>query len=88
MANNRMYLVNTRTGQEVYLAKFFPSTGWYVPNGMETLQDRLNKAFDESDFSHLSGEEKLEKSLQVGFGPPYSAATSVEGEEWKIEYRR
>ncbi len=28
MANNRMYLVNTRTDQKILLAKYWPSEGW------------------------------------------------------------
>ena len=30
MANNRMWLVNARTGQRLNLAKYYPSTGWYT----------------------------------------------------------
>lgn len=30
MANNRMWLVNKRTGQRLNLAKYYPSTGWYT----------------------------------------------------------
>lgn len=29
MANNRMWLKNKRTGAQVLLAKYYPSTGWY-----------------------------------------------------------
>lgn len=44
MANNRMYLVNARTGARVYLAKYYPSTGWYCVEP-ETLAQRLDAAF-------------------------------------------
>lgn len=30
MANNRMWLVNDRLGKRVLLAKYYPSTGWYM----------------------------------------------------------
>lgn len=28
MANNRMWLVNKKTGDQVLLAKYYPSAGW------------------------------------------------------------
>ena len=40
-----MYLVNKLTSEQVLLAKYYPSTGWYVKPGAE---ERLNKAFDSS----------------------------------------
>ena len=39
MANNRMFLVNRKTGAKIYLAKYYPSTGWFGPKG---LSERLN----------------------------------------------
>ena len=30
MANNRMYLKCSLCGEEFYLAKYYPSTGWYL----------------------------------------------------------
>lgn len=30
MANNRLWLVNKRTGDRTLIAKYYPSTGWYV----------------------------------------------------------
>jgi hypothetical protein len=35
MANTRMFLKNTRTGTRIYLAKYYPSTGWYVPTAVD-----------------------------------------------------
>ena len=46
MANNRMFLVHPG-GVKITLAKYYPSTGWYVPDGRIEL---LNRAFDEIDF--------------------------------------
>lgn len=84
MANNRMYLKNTRTGQKVYLAKYYPSTGWYVV-AEESLNDRLALAFDEADFGYLGPEERAAKRAQPKFGPPYSAG-GMYGAEWAIEF--
>lgn len=32
MANNRMYLVNDRLGVQIFLGKYYPSTGWGITN--------------------------------------------------------
>lgn len=83
MANNRMYLVNKRTGTRIYLAKYYPSSGWYPPTDIE---ERLSKGFDESDFGHLSGDERLTRALTFG-GPPYANASDVMcGDDWELEY--
>lgn len=48
MANNVMFLVNRITGARVKLAKYYPTTGWYVYDPSEhPLIKRLNAAFDE-----------------------------------------
>lgn len=47
MANNRMYLVNEATGEQVYIGKYYPSTGWYVDT--ENLSEKMDKAFDRSE---------------------------------------
>ena len=43
MANNRMYLVNKRTGARVFLAKYYPNTGWYT---VGEISPHLDEAFD------------------------------------------
>ena len=43
MANNRMYLVNKHSGEKIYLAKYYPSTGWYTTPG---LVERMDAVFD------------------------------------------
>ncbi len=43
MANNRMYLKNTVTGQEIFLAKYFPSSGWRIPD-MTDITGKLRAA--------------------------------------------
>jgi len=47
MANNRMWLTNKRTGAKVLLAKYYPSTGWYVFH--DDLVAKLNALFDAND---------------------------------------
>ncbi len=81
MANNRMFLVNTRTGAKIQIAKYYPSTGWYCSAGLENA---LNEAFHEADFGHLTHEERQQHREKVGFGPPYSAG-GMHGAEWVLE---
>lgn len=47
MANTRMWLVNKRLGQEILLAKYYPSTGWYTFHA--DLSEKLDIAFDEDE---------------------------------------
>lgn len=52
MANNRMDLVNKRTGQRVSLAKYFPSTGWFT--SVDKLAE-FAKAFGMDAFNDSPG---------------------------------
>ena len=45
MANNRMFLVNDRLKVAVCLAKYYPSTGWYLVDS----DDYINQALDLDD---------------------------------------
>ena len=85
MANNRMFLVNRRTGARLMLAKYYPSTGWY----MVKSEGDMNDVFDEADFGYLTEEERKAKRAQFltpgRAGRPYSAAGTV-GVEWELEY--
>lgn len=84
MANNRMYLKNTRTGLEAYVAKYYPSTGWYTHGN---LDENLNKAFHQADFGHLTPEQELANHRHPGFGVPHPAASSeCEGAEWELVF--
>jgi hypothetical protein len=78
-----MYIVNKKTGTKIYLAKYYPSLGWYVPEAVSI--DGINKQFDDSDFGHLSSEERYLKAMQPGFGPPYANGDQF-GCDWHIEY--
>jgi hypothetical protein len=82
MANNRMYLVNKRTATRIYLAKYYPSTGWYAPEGVE---ERLSKGFDEADFGHLTEEQLRKNAAHIGFGVPHISRGGMWGNEWKLE---
>ncbi len=85
MANNRMYLRNKRTGYVVYLAKYYPSTGWYTV--ADDLEGVINEAFRVADFGHLSPQDQAICKSKFGFGPPYSAAENVMlGDEWELAY--
>lgn len=40
-----MYLRNKRTGHTIYLAKYYPSTGWYVNKDAQDLYDDMGETF-------------------------------------------
>lgn len=84
MANNRMFLVNKRTGTRVYLAKYYPSTGWYTDQ--EDLSAKLNMEFDKADFGHLTEEQRAENRAVKGFGVPHKSPGGMCGAEWEIQY--
>jgi hypothetical protein len=50
VANNRMYLVDPETGDKILLAKYYPSTGWYVFH--EDLTAQLNAFLKASHTKH------------------------------------
>ena len=80
MANNRMWLVHERTGAKVLLAKYYPSTGWYICN-----DNAVDAAFERADFGHLSEldrEEMAARPFEHGF---YSIGGN-NGEAWRLEY--
>ena len=84
MANNRMFLVNRKTGAKIMLAKYYPSTGWFAYDG---LTDRVNKVFDEHDFGHLSDVQKMQNAAHPGFGVPYKADGGEFGyTDWYVDY--
>lgn len=83
MANNRMYLVNERTGTRVYLAKYYPSTGWYA--SQDLLRD-INEAFDAADFGHLTEAERDANAAHHGLGAPHKSLGGMYGDRWRIEY--
>lgn len=87
MANNRMYLFNTRTKQSVYLAKYYPSTGWYLNCKGGEVEETMSNAFHQADFGELTPEQEAANARHVGFGVPFpSDSREVEGAEWEIRY--
>lgn len=76
VANNRMFLVHPESGEKIYLAKYYPSTGWYVDTSIEAI----NKAFNRSDF----GSDDWPNGEQGK--PKQTAAGGLCGTVWKIEY--
>jgi hypothetical protein len=58
MANNRMWLTHKPTGERVLLAKYYPSTGWYVRD--DDLVDRLTKLFDGNEHRTVWGDTGYE----------------------------
>ena len=78
MANNRMWLVNSRSGERVLLAKYYPSGGWRVPD--DGLTDALQSVFNKSDSfgpnPHGIGGGKI----------PLSSLGMYGGNEWQVEY--
>lgn len=83
MANNRMYLVNRRTGTRIYLAKYYPSTGWYT---RESIRDDLDAGFEEADFGHLTEEMQKANDAHLGLGVPFPSPAGMYGDEWALEY--
>ena len=76
-----MYLRNKRTGRTVYLAKFYPSLGWFRP---DSYHKSLNLEFSEAEFSLEELVEFYDRGL--GSGPPYSGGTPENGAEWELVY--
>ena len=47
MANNRLYLVNEDGTKRILLAKYYPSTGWYIFHNREQLDEWLESYNDD-----------------------------------------
>ena len=76
MANNRAYIRFVRTGHEVFFAKYYPSTGWYVPNPAN-LAAELGRAFEaEPQGESMWGLGEIELAYeQAEDGVPQANAT-------------
>lgn len=85
MANNRMWVVNRKTGAKVLLAKYYPSTGWCV--FYQDLADKLDALFHEHDFGHLSHAELAANAAHHGMGVPFTSAGGMWGAtDWFLDY--
>lgn len=85
MANNRMWLRNTRTGDKILLAKFYPSGGWspYVDG------DGLQSFFALNDFTRdqIKANALAISQARNPFAGPHKAASSeANGEHYVLEY--
>lgn len=62
MANNRMWLqVKNQPEKQILLAKYYPSTGWYIFHTEEELNEWFNENFNESS---MFGRTDLELVFQ------------------------
>ena len=80
MANNRMYLRNTRTGKALMIAKYYPSTGWSM---VKEAAD-VTAFFREQDFGCLTDEQGKANSASPNFGVPYTSSGGMYGAEWTL----
>jgi hypothetical protein len=53
VANNRMWFKNKKTGGKILLAKYYPSTGWYVY--YEDIAARIEKELDANSIVSQTG---------------------------------
>lgn len=85
MANNLMWLVHKPSGAKVLIGKYYPCTGWYV-HDKANFRRRVDKAFDEVDFGHLTPEQRAENAAVPGMGVPHPALGGEYGVQWELEY--
>lgn len=86
MANNRMWLKHKPTGEQVLLAKFYPSGGWGV---QPDIEPKLQAAMISADFSVAQVRENNRVIAMSGnpFDGPFKAHSSdVNGEVWELVY--
>ncbi len=74
MANNRMFLVNKRTGARVFLAKYYPGTGWYSAGSH--VHEAIDAAFEADEDRSYAMWGDLDWEIA------YECDTSAEG--WKL----
>ena len=83
MANNRMVMVNTRTGERFFLAKYYPSTGWYSQTRWDKKRDvgaELDAFFHKQDFGDKPYED-LVRGVDYAAGGMYGAEYRIDLEE-------
>lgn len=82
MANNRMYIFNKRTKQKIFVAKYYPSTGWYVDS--DDLVNKLNGEFNLASF----GQENWPNAGKEFSSPSRVKAVegAMGGNDWCIKY--
>lgn len=63
MANNRMWLVNKKTKEKILIAKYYPTTQWYVYH--DDIKTRLNELFDKSEDYSTWGKHEWELEYEM-----------------------
>jgi hypothetical protein len=78
VANNRVYLRFKATGHEVFLAKYYPSTGWFSRD-YGRLAREIEKAFEAE---HLD-----EYGLELAYESPEPGQPQATGSWESLVYR-
>lgn len=81
MANNRLYLKSKRTGKTFYLAKFYPSTGWYVKDEA-TFGKEFGEFLHEHSFGKITFDYAKAEGIKGGIGN-YDGGTMEL--EWEVD---
>src|SRR6056300_411441 len=66
MANNRLYLKCKRTGEQILLAKYYPSTGWYSPK--DNLIKQLNDMLERDSFPNTTHKYAEQEGIKAQGG--------------------
>lgn len=67
MANNYLFLKCKRTDTKILIAKYYPSTGWYVPHP-ETIGHKLNALFHLDDFGSIDWKYAQDEGIKAKGG--------------------
>ncbi len=57
MANQRMFLKCKKCEGMIYLAKYYPNTGWYISHSSMTTLDEAFKAHEKCSSFELTNEQ-------------------------------
>lgn len=87
MSNNRMYLqIKGNPGKKILLAKYYPSTGWYIFYDEKTLNDWFKKSFNFKDIPNNTwvdgqwGRTDLELIFEINSEEKEISRQNLEGE--------
>ena len=76
MANNRAYIRFVRTGHEVFFAKYYPDTGWYIPRPEQFLAEMCRAFEEEPPGTSMYGLGEIELAYeQTEEGEPEATAS-------------
>lgn len=77
MANNRMWLKNVKTGEQVLLAKYYPTTGWYTFH--DDIGKRMDALFDADDHRSMWGNTDWRIEYEQEESPALGASNTGTG---------